>query len=584
MNMRKILKFRFYGIILILAATASCSSNRNAGKDQARKNESSSTLNNKSNSADKRPNIVLILADDLGYSDLGCYGSEIQTPNLDYLAANGVRFSSFYNTSRCCPTRASLLTGLYNQQAGIGEMTTDRNAPGYRGYITENTVTLAEALKGAGYQTGMAGKWHISNTIEQPGKAEQLKWLNHQATHPYFSPVEQYPVNRGFDKYYGNIFGVVDYFDPFSLVNGSAPVEKVPPGYYHTDAINDTSVSYIKEFSRNKNPFFLYIAHTAPHWPLHALPEDIKKYEDVYKAGWDAIREARYKRMSEKGIIDPAVTPLSPRIGSDLSWENNPDKDWDARAMAVHAAMIDRMDKGLGRVIAALKETGELDNTIIIFLSDNGASPEDCMKYGPGFDRPGETRDGRKIFYPVNKDSMPGPETSFASIGERWANVSNTPYQFAKAQSYEGGVRTPMIAFWPAGIKSKGGISHHRGHVMDFMPTFLDLAKAKYPETYKGKAITPYEGLSLIPAFENINYAGSRTLYNEHFNARYIRDNDWKLVSLSSDTTWRLYKINADETELNDLSAKNPDVVARLSASWRLWANTHNVLPKPGRK
>lgn len=554
-------------VFSLFVSLSSCSSNRST----------------KSASTETRPNIILILADDLGYSDIGCYGGEVQTPNLDYLAANGVRFTSFYNSSRCCPTRASLLTGLYNQQAGIGEMTTDRKAPGYRGYMTENTITLAEALKAAGYHTGMAGKWHVSNTIEQPTKEEHLKWLNHQASYPYFSPVEQYPVNRGFEKYYGNIFGVVDFFDPFSLVNGTKAVENVPANYYHTDAINDTSVSYIKEFSRDQKPFFLYVAHTAPHWPLQALPGDIKKYENTYKVGWDAIREARYKRMAEKGIIDPATTPLSPRIGKEVTWENNPDKEWDARAMAVHAAMIDRMDQGIGRLIAALRETGELDNTLILFLSDNGASPESCMRYGPGFDRPGETRDGRKIYYPVNKDSMPGSQTTFASIGERWANVSNTPYQYAKAQSYEGGVRTPMIAFWPNGIKSKGGITLHLGHVMDFMPTFLDLAKAQYPATFNGKSITPYTGASLLPAFGNVDKTVSRTLYNEHFNARYIREGDWKLVSLANDTTWRLYKINQDETELNDLSVQHPDVVKRLSASWKMWANRNNVLPKPVR-
>jgi arylsulfatase len=273
----------------------------------SRSNKNSSASNSR-----ERPNIILILADDLGYSDIGCFGGEIQTPNLDYLAENGLRFTRFYNASRCCPTRASLLTGLYSQQAGVGEMTTDRSLPGYRGYLTENTVTLAEVLKDAGYHTAMTGKWHVSNTIEQPTKKEQLKWLNHQASHPFFSPVGQYPASHGFEKYYGNIFGVVDFFDPFSLVNGTTPVEKVPAGYYHTDAINDTAVNYIKEFSRESNPFFIYVAQTAPHWPLHALPEDIKKYEDTYKVGWDAIREARYKRMVEKGIIVPDKAPCPP--------------------------------------------------------------------------------------------------------------------------------------------------------------------------------------------------------------------------------------------------------------------------------
>jgi arylsulfatase A-like enzyme len=556
-------------IVVSLIALSACSSGRKNNRTTVTK--------------DDRPNIVLILADDLGYSDLGCYGGEIQTPNLDYLAANGLRFRRFYNTSRCCPSRAALLTGLYNQQAGIGEMTTARPEAGYRGYITENTVTLAEVLKDAGYHTAMSGKWHVSNTVEQPSKEAQLKWLNHQASHPYFSPIEQYPVNRGFEHYYGNIFGVVDYFDPFSLVNGTTPVETVPKDYYHTDAINDTAVSYIRALSKEDKPFFLYVAQTAPHWPLQALPEDIKKYEDTYKAGWDAIREARYQRMVKLGLIDPKTTPLSPRLHNQLSWDKNPDKEWDARAMAVHAAMVDRMDKGIGRIIQSLKDAGKLDNTIIMFLSDNGASPENCMAYGPGFDRPGQTRDGKEIHYPVKKDVLPGPQTTFASIGDRWANVVNTPYQYAKAQSYEGGVRTPMIAFWPKGIKGKGGYADQMGHVMDFMPTFLSVAKASYPQTYKGHNITPYSGVSLLPAFEGKAAQGHETLFNEHFNARYVRDGEWKLVSLAGDSTWHLYKMDQDETEMNDLAAQNPEIVSKLSAKWRQWANTHNVFPKPGK-
>jgi arylsulfatase A-like enzyme len=529
--------------------------------------------------AQKRPNIILIMADDLGYSDLGCYGGEVQTPNLDYLAANGVRFRNFYNTSRCCPTRASLLTGLYNHQAGIGEMTNDRNLPGYRGFLTPNTVTIAEVLKSAGYRTAMTGKWHVSNTIEQPTKEEQMKWLNHQATHPFFSPVEQYPVNRGFEKYYGNIWGVVDYFDPFSLVNGTKPVENVPAGYYHTDAINDTAVSYIKEFSKGDKPFFIYVAQTAPHWPLHALPEDIKKYENTYKVGWDAIREARYKRMVQRRLIDTNYTKLSPRQNRQ-SWSDNPNKEWDARAMAVHAAMIDRMDQGIGRIINALRESGELDNTLIIFLSDNGASPEDCSRYGPGFDRPDANRSGEKIIYPVNKEILPGPQNTYASIGAVWANVANTPYRYAKAESYEGGVRTPVIAFWPKGIRARGAYVVEVGHVMDFMPTFLEVAGAKYPKTYRGNAITPYSGISLVNAWKGIQISIARNLYNEHFRARSIRGPDWKLVSLAGDTTWRLYRIYGDESEMNESAAARPDLVKTMAEQWWQWARSNKVLPK----
>lgn len=528
-----------------------------------------------------RPNIILILADDLGYSDLGCYGGEIATPNLDYLASNGMRFARFYNTSRCCPTRASILTGLYNHQAGIGEMTTERNLPGYRGYITKNTATIAEVLKKAGYNTAMTGKWHVSNTIEQPTKEAQMQWLHHRVDHPLFSPIEQYPTKRGFDKYYGNIWGVVDFFDPFSLVNGTEAVKQVPAGYYHTDAINDTAVSYIREMSKNQNnPFFLYVAHTAPHWPLQALPEDIEKYKNKYKEGWDAIREQRYKKMIQLGLIDPKTTKLSPRIKNDLKWEDNPDKEWDAMAMAVHAAMVDRMDQGIGRIINELKRTGQLNNTVILFLSDNGASPKDCMRYGPGFDRPGETRNGTKISYPVRKDAMPGPQTVYASIGERWANVCNTPYQYAKAQSYEGGIRTPMIAFWPKGIHSKGSINQHPGHVMDFMATFAELAKTSYPQTMNGNNIIPTTGISLVPTLKGGEQKVHEYFYNEHFGARSVRNKDWKLVSKSNDSTWHLFRIREDETEMNDLAGQHPEIVRALSQQWRQWAQSNNVYPK----
>lgn len=532
---------------------------------------------------DTRPNIVVILADDMGFSDPGCFGGEIETPNIDRLAANGVRFTNFYNIDRCCPTRASLLTGLYNQQAGIGNMTMDDHEPGYRGYLTENTVTIAEVLKEAGYNTAMSGKWHVSNTFERPTREEQLAWLNHQSDYDGpFSPIEQYPVNRGFDRFYGTIWGVVDYFDPFSLVNGLEPVKSVPAGYYHTDAINDTAAAYIRQMSKEDKPFFLYVAENAAHWPLMAKPRDIEKYEDTYKAGWEAIREARYKRMVAMGMIDSAKAPLSPRWPDDLAWEDNPDSVWDARAMAVHAAMVDCMDQGIGRILNALEETGRLDNTLIVFLSDNGASPEWAANFGPGFDRPGETRDGRRIVYAKNKEVMPGPETSYTSIGPRWANVSNTPYRYWKAWSYEGGVHTPMIAFWPKGIKlQKGSFNRQVGHIMDFMPTFLELANAKYPGEYKGHQITPVEGISLAPIFDGKQRAGHDALFNEHVGGRYARRGDWKIVAPNNNNKiWQLYHISEDETELHDVSKQYPDKVQQLDSLWRQWANRVHVFPK----
>lgn len=532
---------------------------------------------------DGRPNIVVILADDMGFSDPGCFGGEIHTPNIDRLAANGVRFTNFYNIDRCCPTRASLLTGLYNQQAGIGNMTMDDHEPGYRGYLTENTVTIAEVLKDAGYNTAMSGKWHVSNTFERPTREEQLAWLNHQSDYDGpFSPIEQYPMNRGFDRYYGTIWGVVDYFDPFSLVNGLTPVKSVPKDYYHTDAINDTAAAYIRQMSKEDKPFFLYVAENAAHWPLMAKPEDIEKYKDTYKAGWEAIREARYQRMADMGLVDPAKAPLSPRWQDDLAWKDNPDSAWDARAMAVHAAMVDCMDQGIGRILKALEETGRLDNTLIIFLSDNGASPEWAANFGPGFDRPSETRDGRTIVYAKNKQVMPGPETSYTSIGPRWANVSNTPYRYWKAWSFEGGVHAPMIASWPKGMKlKKGGFNRQVCHIMDFMPTFLELAHAQYPKVYKGHQITPVEGISLVPIFNGKERKGHDALFNEHVGGRYARQGGWKIVAPNNDNkTWQLYHINDDETELHDLAKQYPDKVHVLDSLWHQWAERVHVFPK----
>ncbi len=532
-----------------------------------------------------RPNIIVILADDMGFSDAGCYGGEIHTPNIDYLARNGIRYTQFYNTSRCCPTRASLLTGLYNQQAGIGKMTDAEDEPGYLGHITENAVTLAEVLRSAGYHTAMSGKWHVSNTNAQPGRQEQLAWLNHQKDYGDFSPISQYPTSRGFEKYFGTIWGVVDYFDPFSLVSGTRPIKSVPKDYYHTDAINDTAVAYIKGYAKSDRPFFLYVAENAPHWPLMAKPKDIARYRDTYKEGWDVIRKARYEKMVKLGLIDPAKTELSERWHDNLKWENNPDKEWDARAMAVHAAMIDCMDQGIGRIIDALRQTGQLDNTLIVFLSDNGASAENCAAYGPGFDRPDETRDGQKISYSLKKDNEPGTATAYTSIGQRWANVANTPYQYWKAESYEGGIHTPMIAFWPKGISAgKGSFSDQVGHVMDFMNTFTEISGAKYPATYKGHVIPPGTGVSLVSSFKGKLSGGHADLFNEHFGARYARSGDWKLVSMSNDSTWHLFNLATDKTETTDLKAKYPEKVKQLEDLWHKWAYTHQVFPKPGKK
>lgn len=532
---------------------------------------------------DTRPNILIILADDLGYSDLGCYGGEIETPNLDRLAAEGVRFTRFYNASRSCPTRASLLTGLYPHQAGIGRMTFDQNKPGYRGTMTHNGVTIPEVLASVGYQTGMIGKWHVAET---PLRPDQRQWLAHQVYHEEFAPKDNYPTHRGFKDFYGTIYGVVNFFDPFSLVNGEEPVRNVPEDYYSTIALSDSAASYIDRYSQSDRPFFMYLSYHSPHWPLHALPEDIKKYEDVYKCGWDAIRERRYERMKELGLFGKdADNFLSPRQFKE-SWEENPTAEWDARAMAVHAAMVDRMDKEIGKVLRTLEENRQLDNTLILFMSDNGCSNEDCQNYSEGEnDRPADMRNGEKIIYPRKKDVLPGPQNTYASIGARWANVANTPFRFWKAKSYEGGICTPMIAHWPSGItQEEGSVTTQMGHVIDIMATCLELSGAPYPIMYNGNDIIPYEGSSIVPALKKDGVTeGHEELCFEHFDEKALIDRSgWKIVKPNNkNAKWELYDLNNDRSELKDLADRYPEKVADMERRYMEWEKRCMVQPRP---
>ncbi len=525
-----------------------------------------------------RPNIVLIMADDMGFSDAGCYGGEVQTPNLDRLAENGLRFTQFYNTSRCCPTRASLLTGLYPHQAGIGQMTMDKNLPGYRGFLTENTVTIAEVLREAGYRTAMVGKWHVSRTDTYP---DQAKWVSNLVDHGDFSDPESYPVGRGFEEHYGNIWALVNFFNPFGVVHNTTRIREFPEDFYYTDALNEWSVKLLDKYGRGEQPFFLYIAHTAPHWPLHAFPEDIAKYEDTYKAGWDEIRERRYTRMVQMGILDPDTAVLSPHAEREYSWRDNPHQEWDARAMAVHAAMIDRLDQGLGQLVAKLEELGKLDETLILFLSDNGASPESPERGKPGFDRPSHLADGTPIIYTKDKKVMPGPANTWAGLGPMWANAANTPFRYWKREVYEGGIATPLVAHWPNGLRTEPGeFTEQPGHVIDLMATAVDLAGAKYPGEYKGRKITPLEGKSLAPIFAGEERDGHQAIYWEHFDAKGVRQGDWKLVAFH-DGDWELYHLGSDRTETAELSEKYPDRVNELKALWEKWAKRTNVYPAP---
>jgi len=424
----------------------------------------------------ERPNIIVIMADDLGYSDLGSYGAPIiETPTLDRLAQGGLRFTQFYNTARCSPSRASLLTGLYPHQAGVGHMTGDDDLPGYRGQLNDRNVTIAEVLGEAGYSTYMTGKWHVAPT---------------RANNP---PKHNWPLQRGFDRLFG--LGSGNYFDPGHLVLDNeyiAPREAGPEytndNFYYTDAISDFSVKYVREHAQtqSESPFFMYVAYWSPHWPLHAPEETIEKYESKFDLGWDRLRERRYERMIEMGLIDEEW-PLTERDPNVPAWEKAENKEWQARRMAVYAAMVDRMDQGIGRMVEALEETGELENTLILFLSDNGGSQErfgwvETRTYADndGVTPPGRselqtstyprvTRDGEPIQLGNVPEHMPGPETTYQSYGRPWANVSNTPFREYKHLVHEGGIATPLIAHWPAGIEREGQFEREPGHLVDLM-------------------------------------------------------------------------------------------------------------------
>ena len=526
-----------------------------------------------------RPNIVLIMADDMGYSDIGCFGGEIHTPNLDGLAAGGVRFTQFYNTARCCPTRASLMTGLYQHQAGVGHMMEDKGYESYRGDLNNRCVTIAEVLKLAGYSTYMSGKWHVTRYRGPEG------------------PKHNWPRQRGFDRFFGTIHGAGSFYDPCSLTRDNT---QIPPGddFYYTNAISDNAVKYIREHKAD-NPFFMYVAYTATHWPMHALPEDIARYKGRYDGGWDALRAERHKRMIEVGIVDEKWK-LTPRDKTVPPWTEAKNKVWFARRMEVYAAMLDCMDQGIGRIVEQLKRSEKFDNTLIFFLADNGGCAEEygsrgAIKPDPLEDiplkpmdknalqpdmQPKVTRDGRPVR--TGRGVMPGPADTYIAYGKPWANASNTPFRLYKHWVHEGGISTPLIAHWPARIKAHNELRRQPGHLIDIMATCVDVAEAKYPSEYKGNKVTPTEGKSLVPAFDN-KPIQREAIYWEHEGNRAVRQGKWKLVSRHPDK-WELYDIEADRTELTNLAEKNPEKVEQLKALYESWAARCGVQPWPVNK
>lgn len=517
----------------------------------------------------RRPNVVLVMADDLGFSDVGAYGGEIRTPHVDRLAAEGLRFSQFYNCARCVPTRGALLTGLYPHQAGVGHMLRPV-MPGYEGELSRRAVTLAEALRPAGYATGMSGKWHLSH-LHIRGKDQ----LDFRSGAPWWDTKETWPVARGFDEFYGTIAGVENFFDPFSLVHGETLTRPKSADYYYTDAVADHAARTIRANAASGRPFFQYVAFTAPHWPLHALEEDVARYAGVYEAGWDEVRRARHARLARMGMIDPRW-PLAARDTAVPPWADAPEKAWQARTMAVYAAMVDRMDQGIGRILDALRESGVEDDTLVLFLSDNGASAEDVRP--EWYDVPSRTRAGEPIRVGNDPAVRAGPQTTWRSYQAPWANASNTPFRLYKKWMHEGGIATPFIARWPAGVRARGGITHQPAHVIDVVATVLDAAGVPYPAEHAGHPVTPLEGRSLLPLFRGGDAPVHEALFWEHEGNRAVRRGRWKLVSRHPGA-WELYDMEADRTETRDLAGAEPARVAALAAEHEGWMRRAGVLP-----
>jgi|688.fasta_scaffold06517_6 arylsulfatase A-like enzyme len=492
-----------------------------------------------------RPNIIVILVDDMGFSDLGCHGGEIPTPHLDALAANGLRFSQCYNTARCCPTRASLLTGLSSHQAGVGHMTDDEHLPGYRGRLNDECVTIAEVLGDAGYFTCMAGKWHVGQ--------------NHGVA----------PWNRGFQRSVNPASGGFYYAGSprYDLsLDGeqlAADDPRLPTDWYTTDLWTTFGLTFIDEARAAGKPFFLYLAHNAPHFPLQAPAAEIEKFRGRYTRGWDALARERFERQKTLGLVDPRWTPAA-RPEAVAAWDTLSPEEQDRfdHLMAVYAATVHLMDRAIGNLVHGLRDRGLLDDTLILFMSDNGGNAES----GPA---------GRSIGDPTKADS-----TWFC--GESWAFLQNVPFRKSKHFVHEGGIATPLIAHWPTVIADRGAWRPQPAHVIDIMPTCLEVASATYPEERGGRRIQPAEGRSLVPAFRG-EAVDREAIYWEHEGNAAVRVGDLKLVRAGRTGAWELYDLAADRTEQHDLAAERPAEVAALAARWQSWAERVHAEPAPER-
>jgi arylsulfatase A-like enzyme len=513
----------------------------------------------------RRPNIILILTDDMGFGDIGATGSEIRTPNIDGMAQRGILLSAMYNCARCCPTRAALLTGLYPHKAGIGHMGANLGTPAYQGYLRNDAATIAEILRPAGYRTLMAGKWHVGGDFW----ARLVDtWRVGDVDHPT-------PRQRGFDRFYGIIDGTINYFSPWYIMENDRRVEVSPTDYYFTDAITDKAIGMIEDSVKDDKPFFLYLAHAAPHWPLQAPEENIAKYDRVYAKGWDALRGARYEEMLQRGALQHKWQ-LSPRDSGAPAWSDAKNTHWEAQRMGVYAAQIDRMDQQIGRVLQTLRRLDQYDDTLILFLSDNGGCAEFMREDGWAKFYPDVTNDGRKIVLGNRPGLRPGGPLTYMSYELPWANVSNTPFRLFKHWVHEGGISTPLIVQWPNRFP-RSGISHTPCHVVDILPTILEAANARYPSELGGHAIQRPDGESLMPLFAGAPWERQQPIYWEHEGNAAARVGNLKLVR-KFDQPWELYDMQKDRTELHDLGAGNQPMLSKLTKDYEAWAQSIGVV------
>ncbi len=520
-----------------------------------------------------QPNVILILVDDMGFSDLGITGSEIQTPNIDALAKDGALLTSMYNCARCCPTRASLLTGLYPHNAGIGHMGTNLGTSAYQGFLRNDSVTIAEVLRESGYRTLMSGKWHVGGDFEA---RDEDSWRIGDVDHPG-------PRQRGFDHFYGILEGATHYYSPTHIIEDDNHVEISADSFYFTDAITDKAINMVSDSVKDDQPFFLYLAHIAPHWPLHAPAEDIVRYDGVYQKGWDKIRTARHEEMNGRGVL-LNNWDISIRDETVPPWKSVKLKNWEASKMAAYAAMVDHMDQSIGRLIAELKSLDQFDDTLILFLSDNGGCAEFMAEDGWAKYYPDTTLDGRKIAMGNIPDLAPGDALTFQSYDKPWANVSNAPFRLFKHYVHEGGISTPLIAHWPNKIMPNQ-VAHSACHVVDILPTILQATNGHYPAEYGGHAIQPLQGESLMDVVQSKCWEREQPIFFEHEGNSAIRLGNFKLVRLHG-ADWELYDMNEDRTELNNLAGSNRSLEIELVKQYKDWAfktgvvDWNDLLPK----